>query len=252
MFRRIIALLCTLVLLLSTSASLAEGFSVEVSSQTDAQRLVRGYDADEGYIYINYGRYPYEADGTIAPVLWRVLGVSEDGWALLLTEYVIDFAMYNTEKVNIYEWKGNTIYHTLNDDMRKVMFTDEELTAVRYSEEKGWLYYLDNEDYRNTSYGFRHWQLKPQKERECKPTPYAMTHPDAWCDKSNGCTWYFSTGIPRRGYHNLIGFDGHTSTAANNRNGGVRCACKLDLSMLSNVSGSGTLEDPYSFDVVDE
>ncbi len=34
---------------------------------TDAQRLVRGYDADLGYIYINYGRYPYEADGPLRP-----------------------------------------------------------------------------------------------------------------------------------------------------------------------------------------
>ena len=76
---------------------------------TDAQRLVRGYDADLGYIYINYGRYPYEADGTVAPILWRVLGVDEDGYALLLTEYVIDFAMYHEKKVTIEEWKGNTI-----------------------------------------------------------------------------------------------------------------------------------------------
>ena len=218
---------------------------------TDAQRLVRGYDADLGYIYINYGRYPYEADGTVAPILWRVLGIDEDGYALLLTEYVIDFAMYHEKKVTIEEWKGNTIYHTLNDEMRKVMFTDEELSAVLYTDEKGWLYYLDNEDYRNTAYGFRHWQLKPQKERECKPTPYAMTHPHAWKDRSNGCTWYFSTGVPRRGFHNLIGYDGHTSTAANNRYGGVRCACKLDLSKLDHVSGEGTLENPYTFEVIE-
>lgn len=247
--RRMTALLLALICFCGANA-LADGFTVTTGGQTDAQRLVRGYDADEGYIYVNYGRYPYYEDGTVAPILWRVLGVEEDDWALLLTEYVIDFAMYNTEKVNIYEWKGNTIYHTLNDEMRLVMFTDEELSAVRYSEEKGWLYYLDNEDYRNTAYGFRHWQLKPQKERECAPTPYAMTHPDAWKDSSNGCTWYFSTGIPRNGYHNLIGFDGHTSTAANNRNGGVRCACKIDLSVLDNVSGSGTKEDPYLFEVI--
>ena len=50
------------------------------------------------YIYINYGRYPYEADGTVAPILWRVLGIDEDGYALLLTEYVIDFAMISREK----------------------------------------------------------------------------------------------------------------------------------------------------------
>ena len=250
LLRRLTAALTAFALLLCALPAFADGITVETGAETDAQQLVRGYDATDGYIYVNYGRYPHDEDGTVAPVLWRVLGVDEDGWALLLTEHIIDFAMYNTEKVNIYEWKGNTIYHTLNDTMRKVMFTDEELSAVRFSEEKGWLYYLDNEDYRNTAYGFRHWQLKPQKERECSPTPYAMTHPEAWRDASNGCSWYFSTGIPRKGFHNLIGFDGHTSTAANNRYGGVRCACKLDLSMLGQASGSGTEEDPYTFEVL--
>ena len=259
-FRRLLALLlvCTLSLGLAvaeeapTQAPIASATDLSTAALTDAQRLVRGYDAEAGYIYINYGRYPYYEDGTEAPILWRVLGVDEDGWALLLTEYVIDFAMYHEKKVTMENWRDNTIYHTLNDEMRLVMFTDEELSAVRYTEEKGWLYYLDNEDYRNTDYGFRHWQLKPQKERECQPTPYAMTNPHAWKDRSNGCTWYFSTGVPRRGFHNLIGYDGHTSTAANNRYGGVRCACKLKLSMLSNVQGEGTKEDPYTFEVVKE
>ena len=50
---------------------------------------LRGYIKGEEYQYVQLGEYPYEADGTVRPVLWRVLTVN-DGSALLLTEYIID------------------------------------------------------------------------------------------------------------------------------------------------------------------
>lgn len=250
MVRRLVTSLLVLIVLFCAAApASAAGFSVDYLPETDAERLVRGYDAEEGYIYMYWGRYPYTAEGDIMPVLWKVLAV-EDDYAFLFSQYVIDFAQYHTEKVDLPEWKDNAIYTTLNEDIRQIMFTDEELKAVRYSEELGWLFYLSNLQLRTVAYGFQHWQLNPQKERECAPTPYAMTHPEAWKDNASGNTWYFSTGIPRRGFHNLIGYDGHTSTAANNRYGGVRPGCYVDLSMLDNATGSGTLEDPYMFELI--
>jgi len=250
MARRLFLMILIIVLSLSAATTAhAVGFTLENAPETDAERLVRGYDADAGYIYLYWGRYPYTAEGDVMPVLWKVLAV-ENNYAFLFSQYVIDFAQYHTEKVDLPVWKDNAIYTTLNEDIRKVMFTDEELKSVRYSEELGWLFYLSNPQLRKVDYGFRHWQLKPQKERECAPTPYAMTHPEAWVDAASGNTWYFSTGIPRRGFHNLIGFDGHTSTAANNRYGGVRPGCYVDLAMLDHATGSGTLDDPYSFELV--
>ena len=65
------------------------------------------------------------------------MGAENNGWALLLTEYVIHIAMYHKEKANVYEWKGNAIYHTLNDEVCQVRFTDEKMAAVRYSRERG-------------------------------------------------------------------------------------------------------------------
>lgn len=241
-------LLCGLLLSITLPVH-AANYTMIRTQETDAERLIRGYDPEDGYIYMCFGRYPYTEEGTVMPVEWKVLGV-ENNYAFLYTQYVIDFAQYHTEKVTLEVWKDNAIYTTLNENIRKQMFTDEELRAVRYSEEMGWLFYLSNLQLRQEAYGFYHWQLKPQKPRECAPTPYAMTHPEAWRDAGNGNTWYFSTGVPRRGFHSLIGFDGHTSTAANNRYGGVRPACYVDLAMLDNVTGSGTLEDPYMFDVI--
>lgn len=54
-----------------------------------AESILRGYEKGAGYQYVLLGEYPYEKDGTIAPVLWRILDV-ENGRALLLTEYIID------------------------------------------------------------------------------------------------------------------------------------------------------------------
>lgn len=257
-FRRVLTLFLTMLLILGCCHSaLAAGFSTVTYRETDAQRVIKGYDMEvgklknnvDGYTFMNFGRYPYTAEGDIMPVTWKVLGV-EEGYAFCYTAYVIDFAQYHDKKIDLVVWKDNLIYKTLNETIRAKMFTDDELKAVLYSEDRGWLFYLSNLQLRKEYYGFRHWQLDPQKPRECSPTPYAMTHPEAWIDEASGNTWYFSTGMPRVGFHNLIGFDGHTSTAANNRYGGVRCACYIDLSMLDNVKGSGTLEDPYSFDLI--
>ena len=54
-----------------------------------ASAEIRGYEKGRGYDYVTLGSYPYEADGTEKPVLWRVLA-ADDGQALLLTEYIID------------------------------------------------------------------------------------------------------------------------------------------------------------------
>lgn len=256
--RRLTATIFIALLLVSFVANAsAAGFASVIYPETDAQRVVKSFDQEagkamnglDGYTFINYGNYPYTAEGDILPVTWKVLCV-EDGYAFCYSAYVIDFAQFHDKKVDLDHWKDYQIYTTLNETIRKKMFTDEELKAVLFSEERGWLFYLSNFQLRKEYYGFRHWQLKPQKPRECAPTPYAMTHPEAWVDEGNGNTWYFSTGMPRVGFHNLIGYDGHTSTAANNRYGGVRCACYIDLSMLDNVKGSGTIDDPYSFDLI--
>ena len=54
-----------------------------------AQAEIQGFAKGQGYQYVYFGEYPYERDGTVQPVLWRVLSV-RDSKALLLTEYIID------------------------------------------------------------------------------------------------------------------------------------------------------------------
>ena len=49
---------------------------------------LRGYDKKAGYQYISLGEFPQEADGTVKPILWRVLSIDEEQ-AYLLSEYIL-------------------------------------------------------------------------------------------------------------------------------------------------------------------
>ena len=244
--RRFLALLTAACLLVSSAS--AVGFEMVSADETDAQKLLRSYDKKEGYLYLELGRYPYTADGEIQPVLWEVLYVENDV-ALLFTHYCIDFAQFNEERKDEPTWKDYTIYHTLNEVMVPEMFTDEELSAILLDEELGWLYYPTTQDMWNNDYGYRagHW---PYAERKCEPTPYAKANPHAWVSSETYCTWYFTRNVMRTGTHGLVGYDGHTSVAANNRWGGVRPMCRVDMTKLDNATGSGTVDDPYVFTVV--
>ena len=257
--RRVTALLLTLLMLLGCVDAGAKTFTLTEEKQSDGERVLRGFDEVagakynglDGYQFMYFGSYPFTAEGEVGPVLWKVLGI-EDGYALLWSNYAIDYAQYNSERIAIEVWKENTIYHTLNERFREAIFTEDELRAVRYSEDLGWLFYLTDFQLRKTYYGFKHWKAKPQKPRECYPTPYALMLHDSDPDKYqmfDGRVPYFGTDIPRKGCRSLIGFDGHTSVTAVNRYLGVRPACWVDITMLDNVKGSGTFEDPFTFTV---
>ena len=56
------------------------------SAVADAQ--LHGYDKKAGYQYVAFGSFPQEADGTVKPILWRVLSADENQ-AYLLSEYVL-------------------------------------------------------------------------------------------------------------------------------------------------------------------
>ena len=57
-------------------------------SCAQAETELRGYDQKEGYQYLYLGEFPQEADGTVKPILWRVLSV-DDQQAYLLSEYIL-------------------------------------------------------------------------------------------------------------------------------------------------------------------
>ena len=72
-----------------------------------AEDALRGYDPENGYVYVTLGQYPQTAEGEVRPILWRVLSV-EDGHAYLLSEYIL-FARCMNASLKAYrdELKGD-------------------------------------------------------------------------------------------------------------------------------------------------
>jgi len=62
------------------------------------------------------------------------------------------------------------------------MFTPEELSLVRHTDELGWLFILDNKEFMTGRYGFRSIFTEKQWERECSLTPYASTIPGTYIE----------------------------------------------------------------------
>ena len=52
------------------------------------ESALRGYNKEDGYVYLRLGQYPQTEDGGIEPILWRVLKV-DDEKAYLLSEYIL-------------------------------------------------------------------------------------------------------------------------------------------------------------------
>ena len=62
---------------------------VNVSAMAAFPDQITGYQAkSKSWQYISFGTYPTAADGTEAPIVWRVLGVN-DQQAYLLSEYIL-------------------------------------------------------------------------------------------------------------------------------------------------------------------
>lgn len=247
--RRIIALLLGICLMVPFTSALALTYQVNRQQLTDGETLLRGYEKGTGYQYVQFGSYPYEKDGTVAPSLWRVLAI-ENNYAFLLNEYVVDAERFHHEKVDQPEWKDYEIFGYMNGTMVPKMFTPAEQGALKYTEEMGRLFILDNREFMTGAYGFRQIMTEVQWERECEPTPWAVANRKAYIHPPNGKSWYWSRTCRHTaagGYEYMFGYNGHISMAGFLRIGGIRPACYVDLTMLDHATGSGTKADPYVF-----
>ncbi|MBQ8161741.1 MAG: hypothetical protein IJ083_13480 [Clostridia bacterium] len=267
MLRRLLAAFMTLMFLFLTASAIADA-------------PVRGWDKDEGYQYVLAGSYPYEKDGTEAPVLWRVLEV-KDGKALMITEYTIDLlqpilvetkAEYQAEQKRkpkkyrpdaidetlIPVWLGETLWPRLIGDDP----IGEAFVGGGDSEIFNRLFILSTEDWtRWEDFGVHKTASDmPNKARIAYVTPYcAAQKMYSWSTRISTSEVFKKTGVnytgsgywvatfrPNVGWMQIVGINGHLSWASVTRaNVGVRPAAMLDLSMVDILSGSGTQKDPF-------
>ena len=218
----------------------------------------RGYVKGQGYQYVALGEYPYEKDGEVKPVLWRVLE-NKDGRALLLTEYVIDTSqiIFETdEKVikahsyrRISSYAESDLYPLLNGEYIRRLFGDDPIQNALLEEPGlGRLFILTTEQYLNTAYGFSANMWNEQKTRQAVGTPYATKQRNLYADASGKVSYWAATIKNPEDYKlQLIGYNGHMSWGAYTRvNVGLRLAVRLDMAQLAITGGNGTKESPFT------
>ena len=225
-----------------------------------AQAEIHGYSKAQGYEYVLLGNYPYEADGTPRPVLWRVLE-AENGQALLLTEYVIDAmdvifetdpsAIENHRFRKISSFAESDLSVWLNSEGLDTLLGDNPIRNALLDEgENGKLFILNSDQFLTEKYGFSKTKWDDQPTRYAVGTPYAVKARGLYVE-NNGKSPYWSATIRNKaGYQMaLVGNNGHISWmayATKKKQQGIRVSVRLDLSQVEISGGSGTKLVPYT------
>lgn len=261
--KRIFALMLVMLVLLSVCAA-AEDFSL------------RGYDKKAGYQYIYMGEFPQDADGGIRPILWRVLSV-DDRQAYLLSEYILfnnrvhpddneyiafGAAFNQTEMFTLLNgpFEGNPISKEEQDKLKdrerlgrvhiaEVCFKNQAFTPLEQSmlisdEELGMVFLASADDLKGKDMGF-----STPKQRQAKGTEYALANglfryqngTSPYWTRSQSSSYNYATRCTK-----VDGNLGYIRCVVMNE--GCRPAIRLSLDNLSPTGGSGTMEDPYTFD----
>jgi len=238
-----------------------------------AEGELRGYDKKEGYQYVLLGSFPQDADGTVKPILWRVLSAEEDR-AYLLSEYVLfnnrvhpddqeyiafDAAFNQTEMFALLNgpFEGDPISKEEQDELKKrerlgrvhiaeKSFKDEAFTAAEQAmlitdEELGTVFLVTADDLKNRDYGFA-----SANDRKAYGTEYAAEN-GLFVYQNGSSPYWTRTQSQSHAY-------GTRCTKVDGNVGYIRCvvmnegcrpAVRLALDGLSVLSGSGTKDDPF-------
>lgn len=219
---------------------------------------LRGYIKGQGWKFVSLGQYPYEKDGTVAPVLWRVLQI-EDNKALLITEHIIDTqqVIFETDekKIERNEYRRITCYEEsdlcewLNTVAIETLFGGDPVRSLLIPHPtRGELFILSMDEFRNPDYGFSANTWGDQPSRHAVGTPYAIKARGLFVDHTNSKSPYWVADIKTEdGYRlALVGFNGHLSWGGYTRqNVGLRLSIRVDLSELAVTGGKGTREKPF-------
>lgn len=255
---------CMLMLALMLSAcAFAEDFAL------------RGYDKKQGYQYIQLGEFPQEADGTVRPILWRVLNV-DDTQAYLLSEYILfnnrvhpddtayigfNAAFNQTEMYALLNgpFEGNPISKEEQDTLKakerlgrvhiaEICFKDQAFTPIEQGmlvtdEELGMVFLASADDLKNSKMGF-----SASKNRQAWGTDYALENGLFQYQNGTSPYWTRSQSVSYPYATRCTKVDGNLGyIRCVVMNEGCRPAIRLALEGLTPIGGSGTFEDPYTF-----
>lgn len=261
--KKLVAILTTILCIVLSACAWADEFTL------------RGYDKKQGYQYIHLGEFPQDADGTVRPILWRILSVDEKQ-AYLLSEYILfnnrvhpddqEYIAFNaafnqTEMFSLLNgpFVGNPIpleeQKQLKDKERlgrvhiaEVCFKDQAFSQAEQNmlicdEELGMVFLVSADDLKNSSMGF-----SGAKQRQAYGTEYAFANGLFRYQNGTSPYWTRSQSLSHAYGTRCTKVDGNLGyIRCVVMNEGCRPAIRLSLKGLSPAGGSGTLEDPYTF-----
>ena len=97
---------------------------------------------------IQFGSYPFYADGVEKPIDWIILDIDADNNVLVISEYCLDIVRYNEKEKDV-TWETSSIRKWLNNDFLNKAFTIEQQSKIIES----WVENKDNEEYECESRG---------------------------------------------------------------------------------------------------
>lgn len=155
-----------------------------------AEDALRGYTAEEGYVYVRFGTYPQQADGGREPILWRVL-TADDERVWLLSEYIL-FARAMHTSLSEYqkEFKGDyaqtELCRYLNTTFLADAFTGAEQEALLPFGDCGRVFILSTEDLNDRSIGLGVTLRDSRSEKKIRQNPGVRAWGTAWALQHNG------------------------------------------------------------------
>ncbi len=226
---------------------------------------IQGYSKAAGYTYVEFGSYPTDEDGTVRPIIWRVLR-TENGEAYMLSEYILFGAPVHGDYIHYTGWENSDLFAYLNDQFLNQAFTAEEQSVLLVrTEDNGLVTLITAEEMKDASIGFA-----SNNDRLCESTAWAKILQDPplfeipqsnnngrWKPlyiyskgKKYSPWWSRSRSVNGEYYQQRRVMDegsmGIVSTG--NTDLGVRPAVTVDLTRLSIVGGEGTLASPYQLE----
>lgn len=232
-------------LLCAASAPLAMGEGEQ--AHTLAAVLM---DREGESVYVQFGSYAYESNGTPRPVVWRVLSGGGQT-ALLLSEQILLTHYYQEEESENPEeelqWLNSDLCAYLNGTFVREAFTGEQRSVINETP-SGRVFLLTAADLSNPDYGFDPLLDEEDPARRATGTPYALS---GGVDVREGHSPYWTSTQSKESMQ-FIRSSGAWGTAREERtNVGVRPAISLWSYRVEVAGGTGSLEDPYVFSFPD-
>ena len=149
--------------------------ALPLCAATEGADEITGYSRAGGHRYVLFGAYPTEEDGTVKPILWRVLR-AENGEAWLLSEYILFAAPVHGDHEHYAGWESSDLYKYLNEVFINDAFSAGEQSALLCrTEDSALVTLITSNDMKDASIGF-----SSNKDRLCEGTPYASVAVDVW------------------------------------------------------------------------